>query len=362
MSTGSDQEALARDPHALLQAWLSDRAHARRDPISKAQRRHYELLWEHWLSFLARRKGSSAAQLVRGRAWLRPDPASIREFLVCGRSEESRANARREVGRDAGGRGAARGARITERYSATTQRRYWRVLQRIYEFALVGRKLAGEDVPNPISPIALELRLESEAPQGLVLSIPVWNAIPKTLGATQTEPFTLRNRAAVLLMMDAAITPGELLALRLRDVGRELFGTGVLRLDGPRKAQQRQLHVGADTLAALEAWARLRRADARGDDPVFVSERGTQLSRSQLYLIVAAAVRSAERECGVEAAAKPSPMVLRNTRLVIRLRNGEDPHQVAELAGLKSTAGLKHLEHAFKDQQWRAFQTWPGTR
>lgn len=360
MSGASPHEALANDPAALLRAWLAERGRDRRDPIRAEQRRQYELLWEHWLAFLAKQQGRSANQVARSRGWLRPAARDIQLFLQSGRSEHSKANARLVGG--TGGSERARRTRLTQGYSPTTKRRYWRVLQRIYEFALVAKKLAGDDVPNPFTPLADALKLRAEAPEGLVLSIPVWNAIPRVLGVTAQDPLTARNRAAVLLLMDAAITPGELLALPLRAVGRELFGTGTLRLEGPRKAQTRELRLCADTIAALQDWieARARRFGPGGaDDPVFVSEQGPALSRSQLYMIVANAVRSAERQAGVDAAAKPSPMALRNTRLVIRLRNGEAPSAVVKLAGLKNAAGLRHLEHAFSEP-WRAYQTWPG--
>lgn len=145
------------------------------------------------------------------------------------------------------------------------------------------------------------------------------------------HPYDLRDRAALLLMLDGALRAGEVAALDVAGQGARpayYVDTRCLRAHVPPKgnADQDVETVGLErqTADAVAAWMRVREAVAQPGEPaLFVNQRGRRLSRQSLYTVV--------QQRGAAAGLQGlHPHLLRHRRI------GE----VVERLGLKTGAAL----------------------
>ncbi|MCD7096909.1 tyrosine-type recombinase/integrase [Stenotrophomonas sp. MMGLT7] len=154
-------------------------------------------------------------------------------------------------------------------------------------------------------------------------------------GIGQREPVDLRDRAMLLLMLDAALRAGEVVLLDdapLNPRGYTVLEEASRVYVKPKGGDEGEFEVvGIEqvTVAAVQAWRRVRAKMARPDEPaLFVNLHGRRLSRQALYLAV--------RDRGA-AAGLPHlhPHLLRHRRL------GE----VVEKAGLDAGSALARHKH-----------------
>ena len=171
----------------------------------------------------------------------------------------------------------------------------------------------------------------------------LWGALLRSLEqeAPASEPFALRDRAILALVMHAALTPGELRRLTLRQV---TLGESTLRLAGRRKSQQRTLVLPEAAAVHIRAWLGQRplHASAGRTDLVFVSERGA-LSEPRLFGIVRAAIARAASDLMRSEPAHLGSTIVRNTALLQMLQAGHSGEEVAAFAGLKGSRSLLRL-------------------
>jgi integrase/recombinase XerD len=167
--------------------------------------------------------------------------------------------------------------------------------------------------------------------------------LPRTLRPDETAallavPLThsthgLRDRAMLECLYGAGLRVSELCALPLAAVDRR---RGLLRVLGKGR-RERLVPLGEPALAALEAYlATARPALARkagkkgkgGGDAVFLSNRGSAMTRQNFFL----RLRSLARQAGI-AADRVSPHVLRHAFATDLLEGGADLRSVQAMLG-----------------------------
>jgi integrase/recombinase XerC len=157
-------------------------------------------------------------------------------------------------------------------------------------------------------------------------------AIEELLESFADTPAGRRDRAVIELLYAAGLRVGELVGLDLADVG---LSQRTLRVRGKGR-KERLVPFGRPAAAALEAYlpvrAEWRRRRGKGDDPLFVNQRGGRLSdRSVRRLLDAAVRRTADL-------AHLHPHALRHAFATHLLEAGMDLRAIQELLGHSSLA------------------------
>ncbi len=158
-------------------------------------------------------------------------------------------------------------------------------------------------------------------------------------------PLGLRDRAMLEVLYAAGLRVSELVTLPLSGVDRR---AGVIRVRGKGR-RERLVPLGAPSLEALDAWLaegrpRFARTDRRAGDAVFLSQRGTAMTRQNFFTRVRAIAIAA----GVPAASV-SPHVFRHAFATDLLEGGADLRVVQTLLGhadLATTQIYTHVSRA----------------
>lgn len=230
--------------------WLSHRGWDDRDPLTPAAAEPYRYIWQSWCRYLA-------GEGVEGEAavdWLQVTPSHVFGFLRDGVSPSSGRKSR------------------TAPISDITRRRYWRVLDAIYQHAcnkgLLHRNPVTADGGDPEPP--------REDPEGQVFHLLHWKAIHTGFPAGDSR-WDVRDRAILAILTEAALTNSEVCSLRLNQVGDHLSKV-TLRLDGKRAAQERTLQLDRSASVDVRKWIEIRRGlkprPGAAEDAVFITQRG----------------------------------------------------------------------------------------
>ncbi len=321
----------APSPTAIFESWRATRQLGMpcvTDPLTVAGTRSYKAIWNKWVWWLTVDQGLEGKTPPRAKSFLDATPAQVSMFLVSGPSPIS----------------ARRGK--TSHLSEITRRRYWRVLDWVYEYA----RAQGLITQNP----AALLDHETPPPEnstGQIYHSNQWVAIEAALPSGNSE-MMIRDRALLLLMMDAALTVAELCSLQQIHVAPCMLEPHLLRLriDGKRKAQYREITLNARTTKALQKWTDLRESmslkAAAKNDPLFVTERRVGISPRVVFHLVARTVTEAFLKAGLDLPLHLGPQVLRNSRIVFWLNSGMSASEVVQRAGFKDTKSFRGLrEH-----------------
>ena len=195
-------------------------------------------------------------------------------------------------------------------------------------------------LPAPAAGQHLPKALDRASARALVAS-PLDDAPP--------EPVTYRDHALLEILYGAGLRASEAADLKLKDIDRD---GGFLRVFGKGR-KERRVPLGAPGLAALETWLRKGRPKwERPDssDRVFLTARGTPLSRDGVYRAVKGRVRALGLPDDV------SPHTLRHTFATHLVQGGADLRAVQEMLGHASinttqvytTLADEHLRNAHK--------------
>ena len=175
--------------------------------------------------------------------------------------------------------------------------------------------------------------------------------LPKTLTADQVRallampnldcPSGLRDRALLALLHRCGLRVSEACGLHLRDVRwaeRELH----LRAEITKGEKEAVLALDDDTLAWLERWKPVRRRHAQGAPWLFVTLKGKQLDRRNVWEMV--------RRRGAKAGVgRCTPHMLRHTYASELLREGFSIEEVRRLMrheDIQTTAIYLHVHDA----------------
>lgn len=228
--------------------------------------------------------------------------------------------------------------------SEITRRRYWRLLERIYSFAVE----KGWVNSNPAA--ALVAKPLSENPIGAVMTPKVWSHAQKALQIKEEEEgaLPLRNRALLLTLFELGLTPSEVRGLTLDRVVLKDPWTGsggFLEVEGENVKWPRKLPLSDNLRMALHAWIVARALDAghSKSNVVFSSRRGGAMTDENLLVLVRKHLITAAEAAGQPPPARLGPQIIRNTRLVFWLNDRVPVEDVVKRAGLKNSKGLYHL-------------------
>lgn len=308
-------------------AWLAVASSRTNDPLSADAATPYQHIWSSWLRSLQPRVDAAGVQ-VAGVPWHEATPRHVLSFL------------------DANREGRRPGTKITD----VSRRRYWRVLDRIYGFALA----RGWTPTNPAQDLGVGETPASENHLAVALTPTMWRTAMTCIPSEFNEDLvSTRNRAVLLALFYLGLTPQEVREMPLSAVLREqrpdsaaLGAIRALQLDGPGPNQRRRLQTPPELGDALSQWMIARRtyAKARALDTLFCSKRGGPLTPNTLLYLVKTNLQEAAARCNAGVLPpRAGPQVIRNTRLVLWLNDGVPAAEVAVRAGLKNIKGLYHL-------------------
>lgn len=329
---------LPSDDAAVFKAWGLHRAARRKGGLSPRSLETYQSLWNTWCQHL---------RATASRSWHAARPEDVRAFL------ESLAP-----------RALRRGL---QHPSSVTQRRYFRVLKEIYQYAM-----AQEWVPhNPVDSTASVS--PSEQKDALVFHAVDWQFMLQALPHPQDPPdpeqplLAVRDQALLRLMMEAGLTVAELAALDLGDVRHARLGwtqgiaelwpetlpaacSGMVELDinGGRTAQERRLTLSPHASTAVLAWLTARTTlplPQQADSPLFVSRKkaGRLTARALFHVANLFIMRTLSARYPDTLLAHAGPMTLRNACIVRWLDAGVPDEEVLARAGLKDLQALLRL-------------------
>ncbi|MGV8803365.1 MAG: tyrosine-type recombinase/integrase [Polaromonas sp.] len=339
---------------AVFKAWALERAAQRTGALSPRSLASYHSLWVGWNEYLLGHKSL---------AWHEAGSNDVRAYLE---ALNPRAQARGLL-----------------HVSTVTQRRYYRVLKKIYTFAVAQQWLADNpvDAAASVSP--------TEQMDSLVFHSIDWDALVQAVAPPQDPPpsdqpwLEVRDQAILRLMMQSALTVAELAGLDFGDVQHprlgmahgvvELWPAGespagevppgaqapvTLDLNGARQAQARRISLPPEVSCAVLAWLTVRATLPLAQDadvPLFISrKKAGRLTPRALFHLANRHINAVlgPRYPGT-VLAHAGPMTLRNSCMVRWLDAGVSDDEVLARAGLREPQALlrlrKHVHAAALD-------------
>lgn len=330
---------------ALFQHWLSACSADPWAPLSETAATPYRFIWGAWLKLLA--ASAASIQPTGGNTlqpWQQAQAVQVLQFL----NQSTRSQKQLDLPSD------------------ITRRRYWRVLERIYDHAL----LHGWVAHNPLDAVSELERPPSEDPQGAILSPRTWHALLRQIPAA-TDLISARDRAVLLVLVHLGISSEEVRALVLEDVlwAEASANTGValthpasqvdkeaastpsarihgLRITGLRAMQSRTLEVPPQLDEALRAWLGYRAgyAPMAQQPALFCTRKAPGLSTHTVLHLVSKTLKAASTRSSQDPPPRMGPQVIRNTVIVQWLQSGLPRAEVLQRAGLKTPHALGHLQ------------------
>ena len=323
----------------IFQRWLLAESTKSFQSLSPEPDGVYENIWNAWLHSLQRSPADTSIPVdgapPASRLWHEAQAEDVASFLRIRPGQRAHHQPERSL-------------------SEVTRRRYWRVLERVYDFAV----LLGWLGTNPVAQLRLAERPKAVEQLGHTLPPALWQRLPQHF-ANSDSLQGARDRAILLLLYELALAPEEVRGLRdehLLDAHQQpLTATaGVaplwLQIEGARKAQQRTLAVPAQVGAALVAWRQYRNAhDATLQGWLFHSRKGGPLSIRALFHVASRVIQEAYAALPPDTQHWPlqrvGPQVLRNTAIVMWLQSGVPESEVVRRLGVENGRALARLQH-----------------
>lgn len=339
----------------VFQQWLTAESSKAFHALNPEPHGVYEMIWNAWLGSMLPCIASNSCLLrpnqlddagvtklppIEGRLWHEAQAEDVAQFLRLRAGQRAHHQPERQL-------------------SEVTRRRYWRVLDRVYAYAVQQGWLHSSpvaDLPRTERPHAVEQL-------GHCLSPALWARLPAHFSESDCLQGA-RDRAILFLLYDLALAPEEVRTLTdnslLDDLRVPLSPLSeaiptALHIDGARKAQERCLPLTPRLGAALAAWLQYRRAH----DPdlagwLFHSRKGGPLSIRALFHVASRVIHEAHAALPRNAQHWPlhrvGPQVLRNTAIVTWLRSGMTETEVVRKIGVENTQALGHLRHQISVQ------------
>lgn len=294
----------------LFEDWISTREHASYDPLSRAAAVPYRYIWKRWCDWLQEQPGKPVEF-----AYLSAREFDVQQFLQHGSSPASSRKSR------------------SAPTSPVTRQRYGRVLRELYQHAI---SFGHMNASNPVTDAAIGMPPTEVERGGQILPPRVFETLYLVLPADPT-PYEKRDRAIMLLLLECALTPGELRSLKVSDVSKDTANPGqyVLRLDGPRAAQQRDISTTGLAGYALHQWLVHRQIMRRSTEVIFISEKRGAMTRRALFGLVAKYITLACQTVRTDVPNHIGPMVIRNNCIVRWIKSGIPVVDICRRAGFK---------------------------
>ena len=297
----------------------------------------YETIWNAWLESL--QPGTDQEQLrpsAHTRQWNEARAEDVARFLRIRAGQRAHHEPERQL-------------------SEVTRRRYWRVLDRVYAYAVQQGWLE----TSPVAHLPRAERPRAVEQLGHCLPPALWARLPAQFPDSDCLQGA-RDRAILLLLYDLALAPEEVRALTedcLLDDLRQPWALScgaspaALHIAGARKAQERTLPLTPRLGAALVAWLQYRQAhNPELTGRLFHSRKGGRpLSIRALFHVASKVIHQAHADTPGSAQQWPlhrvGPQVMRNTAIVTWLRAGISEAEIVRRIGVESTRALGHLRH-----------------
>ena len=199
------------------------------EPLSPEAARPYRFIWLSWLRFLS----GEQAEAIQPFAWARATPVQVLQFI-----------------------NHAPQSPKSHKPSDITRRRYWRVLDRVYDHAVLHQWARS----NPAQGLAAQDIPPSENPQGAILSPRMWRALQQHIPQPD-DLISSRDRAILMLLMELGLTPEEVKHLEVGNLRWSEDEPRVIQsllVAGERDMQTRTLPVSPQLHHALQAWLQAR--------------------------------------------------------------------------------------------------------
>ena len=292
------------------------------EPLSPDAAKPYGFIWHSWLRFLAE-NGATADPL----AWASATPEQVLAFINHGPQSPKQSKP-----------------------SDITRRRYWRVLDRVYDHAVLHRWVAN----NPAQGLTAQDMPPSEDPKGAILSPRIWRALERQIPQPD-DLITSRDRAVLMLLMELGLTPEEVRFLEmgsLRWTDDEPRTIEAIYIEGERDNQTRTLPVSRKLSDALRHWLQQRASyhAMQGQTALFCTRKAPQLSNHTLLHLVTKTLKQAAAASQQPEPARMGPQVVRNTVLVQWLEAGIPVEEVLARSGMKNPNALIHLRAYFTEE------------
>lgn len=156
-----------------------------------------------------------------------------------------------------------------------------------------------------------------------------------------TTWFGRRDRTLLMLALQTGLRVSELVNLTCGDV---VLGTGAhVRCVGKGR-KERATPLRSDCEQTLRSW--LHERGGRDNDPLFVTIRGTRLSRDAIERLVREHASSAIERCPSLRGKRVTPNVLRHSAAMELLQNGTDRTVIALWLGHESVETTQMYMHA----------------
>jgi integrase/recombinase XerD len=188
----------------------------------------------------------------------------------------------------------------------------------------------------------------------------VWKRLPKFLTLEEVErllsvsadrtPLDLRNKAMLEVLYATGLRVSELIGLRVSDVQLE---AGYLRCVG-KGNKERVVPLGRSATRALEEYlqhARPKLASSRSVSQIFLSRRGTAMTRQNFWRLL--------RQRASAAGVRPrlTPHVLRHSFATHLLERGADLRSVQLLLGHADISTTQIYTHVAQERLKQVYRT-----
>jgi len=167
-----------------------------------------------------------------------------------------------------------------------------------------------------------------------------------------------RDRALLLVALQTGLRVSELIGLDIKDVALGSASQSHVSCQGKGR-KGRATPLRDDVAAVLREW--LKERNAAAEQPLFVSNRGTRLSRDAVERIVRKHVQTTSVVCATLENKRVSPHTLRHSAAMALLRNGVSCTVIAMWLGHESVETTQIYLHADMEIKRKAMdQTRPA--
>lgn len=176
----------------------------------------------------------------------------------------------------------------------------------------------------------------------------IWQLIPEVMTQEEVDqllkqPQDPRDRAILEMLYATGMRVSELCSLKISDVSE-----GCVRIFGKGR-KERMVPVGRKALEAIQCYLSSRQA--KPDEPLFISRRGTAVSRIQIW----ADLRAYAKQAGIAKAV--SPHTLRHSFATHLLENGADLRLIQDMLGHEDIGTTDRYTHIANNRLLSAFKT-----